>query len=536
MNLFFGDIKIDNDEIEIFFEQFNDIIQDKAYFKSTWENLASGHITMHLHPVPAKTLLFQDGALKILNKNNFINALQNPQIREIGFENIIINAKDTRILELALHNKESLNAIYIKNCEFSNETLQKICNALKTCSQLNTIVFNGNCVDIQPIIELTYSNQSISIVYLNDNLITDEEVPLIVDTLMTNDNLRKLYLTDNRITANGVRLIADTLKTNNTLHKLSLKNNRIGNEGAFYLSEGLSENKSLYSLNLKNNGIDISGTTALIESIIYHPKLERFDLTGNHIDHELASYVLQDNYNLIIMENNNPLFKSAISKILDRNMTLRNIRNPIESLYLIKMLNTKLTCQELLEKANIEKNLEKLISFMPETEIKMLPKNHIINNLYTILVSLKALKDRRPCDALHLLNDIKCLPSLDDKLTNWITLNALLMPELQEIIPATNIKQLYLWLFDCRNQDSGITSKETHQNNVHLLIAKEEILNITEQYIATYENTKTKIEEHPPTQLSRYSILSTQLENSSDAEVESDKLSPANETRYICGV
>lgn len=472
MQLIYGDIKIAQHEIDLFFEKFQQIKNHRNFLKSTWENPANGRGMMCSELVPARTIMFKNGNFNTINTVNLINVLRDPQIKEIAFTSMLIDESVVINLEVALHNKDSLQAIYFNNCSFNSPNILKnICEILKTCKELDTVVFNSSVhnVSLDPIFNLVKMNQSVNTVYLNNNEIADEHIPVVAKTLKFNLNLKKLYLADNQICGKGAFLLAQALKSNNTLIKLSLKNNYIGNEGALHFSEALKANKSLFSLNLKNNGIRSPGTTALIKCLPKHPNIERFDLSGNNIiDGEIALEHLWQNYSIITMENNlSPFYHEQISPILHRNFSFRNIKSKVfDSLVELEKVHsvTKLPELQLL--------FSKFLDNYPST------KAYLNDNFRTMFLCLKALAEKRPCDILHMTHRLEQIPSLYN-LFNNIILQALLMPKIQEIIPANQKKNLLTWIYGC------ISEINYGKNQSHrVFYAKTEILDITAQYIS----------------------------------------------------
>ena len=98
------------------------------------------------------------------------------------------------------------------------------------------------------------TNQSLIILDLYNNSISDQVAMLIASALEINKTLTTLSFHCNSIQDEGIIAIAKVLETNTTLTNLDLANNNFSPDGFFALATSLKINTTLKKLNLINNG------------------------------------------------------------------------------------------------------------------------------------------------------------------------------------------------------------------------------------------------------------------------------------------
>jgi len=113
------------------------------------------------------------------------------------------------------------------------------------------------------------------------------------EALAHNDTLRVLYLNQNKIRAEGAKQLASALKNNETLQTIGLDGNQIGDIGAMSLSKALKVNASLLEMSISANDIGYDGAQSLAASLKDNNTLRSLRLRGNKIC-EGGSQVLAD--------------------------------------------------------------------------------------------------------------------------------------------------------------------------------------------------------------------------------------------------
>ncbi|XP_055750763.1 leucine-rich repeat-containing protein 71 [Salvelinus fontinalis] len=146
-----------------------------------------------------------------------------------------------RVLNKTLPALSNLQNLHLWRAGLTGRTLTSLKNTISLCSNLRTVVLEGN-----PLPEQSY------------HLLISE------DSMLTHVSLR-----NNRIGEEGARLIGSALATahaaNNNLLSLNLAFNSIGDAGAAYIAQGLRLNRSLLCLSLANNHIGDTGASRLAE-------------------------------------------------------------------------------------------------------------------------------------------------------------------------------------------------------------------------------------------------------------------------------
>jgi len=90
-----------------------------------------------------------------------------------------------------------------------------------------------------------------------NNLIGNEGVKLIFNSLCQNKTLQELFLEENKLSGEIGLEISGMLKNNANLQKLYLNNNELGNKGIEEISYGLENNAGLKYLDLCMNFCEI---------------------------------------------------------------------------------------------------------------------------------------------------------------------------------------------------------------------------------------------------------------------------------------
>uniref|UniRef100_A0A674CJK0 Leucine rich repeat containing 71 n=1 Tax=Salmo trutta TaxID=8032 RepID=A0A674CJK0_SALTR len=146
-----------------------------------------------------------------------------------------------RVLNKTLPALSNLQNLHLWRAGLTGRTLTSLKNTISLCSNLRTVVLEGN-----PLPEQSY------------HLLISE------DSMLTHVSLR-----NNRIGEEGARLIGSALATaqaaNNNLLSLNLAFNSIGDAGAAHIAQGLRLNRSLLCLSLANNHIGDTGASRLAE-------------------------------------------------------------------------------------------------------------------------------------------------------------------------------------------------------------------------------------------------------------------------------
>ncbi|CAF1170409.1 unnamed protein product [Rotaria sordida] len=169
--------------------------------------------------------------------------------------------------------------------------LKVIAGALTTNTSCTSLDLRHNKitdVGTHYLAEVLSVNYTVKALLLSDNNIGDIGLGYLCDAMTDpKESLKLLYINKNGITDHGVRALAEKLKLNKSLVDLSLNYNHIGDDGVQALCNVLkSDNTTLKRLHLQGNKIQDSGVDAIIEMIQSHSALEEFKLGHNQISSE----------------------------------------------------------------------------------------------------------------------------------------------------------------------------------------------------------------------------------------------------------
>lgn len=305
--LLINELYLDNNRICCSFEKLFNIFENLTFI--TLLSLSNNNLgdkgakllSTYLHLDKYETNSVTNSTTKFRSPYNYLNYLEYLDIsnNNIGVEGAkaIANSlvKHTSLIELNMSDNsicsEGANAFskMLVSPDTTIETLY-LCNNninLSECkelaisiSQIRSLLFlnisHNDCVDsdeeltdLETVLMLIFSSQSITNLYLQDTNSDDIITHYLANGLKVNNTLTHLFLSDNEISNEGVYLLFDALKNNcNTILKhLELSYNYyIDNECLGSFDELLEGNNRLQSLDMSYTDIDNQGLIELSRS------------------------------------------------------------------------------------------------------------------------------------------------------------------------------------------------------------------------------------------------------------------------------
>ena len=164
-------------------------------------------------------------------------------------------AKGCRLLSLALGNcaSNSLKHVSLANCGLGDSQLVDVIAALDMHPRINILTLDGNimgrnaCMALLNLIQL--SATELSVLELDGSTIGDEGMRLLAPALAESVTLKELYVSEVGISSKGLKALSAVLKNpNSKLERLYMQDNLIGNEEAKILATSLAGNRTLKSL------------------------------------------------------------------------------------------------------------------------------------------------------------------------------------------------------------------------------------------------------------------------------------------------
>ena len=177
-------------------------------------------------------------------------------------------------------------------------------------------------------------NDTLPSVKLSKMEITSEYAKKVAKVIDRNLVLQDLDISHNLLGDDGMLIICDSLKSNETLQILNISENKITCKGAKELADALEKCK-LKKLIISDNDISITGIIAIIDS---SSSLQQLNVSNNYISEDIEKFkelskAIEDNKNLEILkllQNSRvcPIFHEHILHALNYNNTITSLELP----------------------------------------------------------------------------------------------------------------------------------------------------------------------------------------------------------------
>lgn len=205
---------------------------------------------------------------------------------------------DKHLLQLIQEDNRFITKLDLFNDYIDTDTAIDIAKALINNHYVKKLSFNYNrssigIKGIAALADMFTKNQSLAMVYLEDNEIDAEGAKLIFTALNANHSIYFLTLAKNKIGSIGTKALAALLKANNTLVSLDLSANQIKGDSIYILADALMVNTSLTTLNLRQNCINDREAIILEAAIANNYSLTSLDLFLNGLTEETKARISQ---------------------------------------------------------------------------------------------------------------------------------------------------------------------------------------------------------------------------------------------------
>ena len=179
-------------------------------------------------------------------------------------------------------------------------------------------------------------NDKLTVVSLSKMGITSEYAKKFAKVISCNKVLKGLDISHNLLGDDGMCIICESLRDNETLQSLNISNNQITSNGAKGIAGDFKGKCKLKNLDISDNNITDDGIIAIINS---DSILQEFNASNNDIgeDIEELSRAIQANTNLktlklFLKKKSPPFFHDRVLKALDYNNVLTSLKLPLLSL------------------------------------------------------------------------------------------------------------------------------------------------------------------------------------------------------------
>ena len=179
-------------------------------------------------------------------------------------------------------------------------------------------------------------DDKLTVVSLSKMGITREYAKKIAKVISCNKVVKGLDISHNLLGDDGMCIICESLRDNETLQSLNISNNQITSNGAKGIAGDFKGKCKLKNLDISDNNITDDGIIAIINS---DSILQEFNASNNDIgeDIEELSRAIQANTNLktlklFLKKKSPPFFHDRVLKALDYNNVLTSLKLPLLSL------------------------------------------------------------------------------------------------------------------------------------------------------------------------------------------------------------
>lgn len=243
----------------------------------------------------------------------------------------------------------SLECLMIKECELPSKLIGYVLFVIENLKKVKIIHFESNMIndeDLKLLYETLKHNKTISELRLIDDNITSVNGFYLSDCLTFNKAIKTLILSNNKLIDEGLRSLFNIIgEMNTTLEILDLSNNRLREEDFGSIANFLEKNPPIKSISLTENILNMASSILLGSSLHKTTNLKRLELCNMNISPDLTPILFKEcNFEELILDDN-PLDEIGhimLAKALKSNTTIKIIslkNTKISSLGLTHMLN-----------------------------------------------------------------------------------------------------------------------------------------------------------------------------------------------------
>lgn len=193
----------------------------------------------------------------------------------------------------------SIQDLRLNYAKLGGDSLISLANGLKKNSSVRSLRLSGNAAIPSPVFEhfakALEENETLEELYLSNCQIGDESAKLLAQSLTKNYSLTMLDLGSCSIGYQGFLAIGELLKESDSLQKICLYNNQIpsmvagGKSNSFF--EGIASSRALSSLDLSLISLDEITIQTIFHAINLNSSLRKLDLTNCDLESEVFSHI-----------------------------------------------------------------------------------------------------------------------------------------------------------------------------------------------------------------------------------------------------
>ena len=349
-----------------------EVAEDLAGFirnNSSLEQLCIGSNRLGLSAVMILKALQEHSRLKVLNLggNNLTAHVaedlativkNNSGLEELYLSNNSLKTSTSVILK-ALKEKSNLTILHLNNTLMTEEVAEDLATVLRNNSSLEQLCIGSNRLGLSAvmILQALQEHSRLEVLNLGDNNLTAHVAKDLATIVKNNSGLEELYLSNNGLKTSA-SVILKALKEKSNLRILHLINTLMTEEVAEDLAAAIRNNSSLEQLCIGSNRLGLSAVM-ILQALQEHSRLKVLDLDDNnltaHVAKDLAT-IVKTNSGLEELYLSNNSLKTSASVILEALKEESNLR----ILHLNNTLMTEEVAEDLAAAIRNNSSLEKL--------------------------------------------------------------------------------------------------------------------------------------------------------------------------------
>ena len=306
-------------------EDLSDVIKNNTHL----EQLYVADNKLGIQAAVILQALSNSSKIKSLNLSNnsmteqligdLINVIRNNlDLEELYLYNNDLRSSAFKILQ-ALKEKSILTILHLNNNLMTGEVAEDLAAVIENNSSLEELSIGKNKFGLSAgtILQALQKHSRLKVLNLSDNNLTAHVAEELATMINNNLGLEELYIYDNDFQT-SVAIILKALKEISTLTRLYLNNSLMTEEAAEDLANIIKNNTNLQELRIDNNNLGLSAAP-ILKALKGNCNLKMLNLENNDMTEQVAedlANVIKNNQSLeqLYLSNNN--FKTSVAVIL----------------------------------------------------------------------------------------------------------------------------------------------------------------------------------------------------------------------------
>ena len=338
----------------------------------------------------------------------------NTHLKQLSIANNKLGVSAAVILQ-ALTKTSKLECLNLNGSNLTGQVVEHLVSVIKNNSHLEQLYLSSNDFksSVSTILKALKENSRLSILHLNDNVMTEEAAEDLADVIKNNTHLKQLCIKNNKLGVSAA-VILQALRRTSSLKVLNLNGSNLTEQLVGDLINVIRNNLNLEELYLSNNDLH-SSVFVILQALKENSELEILNLSSNNVTglvvKDLISVIkFSSNLQQLALENNNLQLSSImILQALKENCKLKvlnldsNNMNGLVSKDLASVIKNNPSLEELhLSENNLKSSVIMIFHALKETStlkvISLMSNNmtrEVAGDLASVLKNNPNLEDLR---------------------------------------------------------------------------------------------------------------------------------------------